>query len=566
VNLVARDTPLCLSHRTTERQLATHVSFDIQSFGAMCTSKQTEDTSSERKDQDSFETANNITKLSSDEIIRRLCDDIYPEAPALLLGSVALLGSSLANQMLPRLLGRLIDGKVNPAPAPTDFFSRFVVVKKTLHTIIDKVPRSVTGWSTLFLTVVANAPEAINQVSARVSSALGYLPLTMHAWTAAAQATLAHIPRIFNQWQSFLASTLFSYAVSSASSSYTMIGMVVIGGGIASCLRTVLLQRAEDSLIKRLQQRAFASILTTKSLQWFQTSTLHGRISKSDKQVDKEKSNGASIVGVSPGSISKVLNENVSIMARAMTSNVANLVRSLSSVVFSSYQMYTLDPALLAISAVVLPAVGFAAMTLRKAIQRLEVLQRERSTAAAAFVEERLVHFSLVKLANREQDEIDKYSATLDENFASSRSVAINQGALMGFLFVTTSSALILVVHVGVQAVVVGRMTSGQLTSFVTYSFLLGLGTSGVVKALAEINQGLTAADQYYRILDSDGNTNEAKGTQAQAVPCDLSLDVTSVDSVSLKHIQFKYDATNDLVLRDISMILRRGTVIGVVG
>jgi hypothetical protein len=56
-------------------------------------------------------------------------------------------------------------------------------------------------------------------------------------------------------------------------------------------------------------------------------------------------------------------------------------------------------------------------------------------------------------------------------------------GAFMGFMFASSSGALFMVFNAGGKAVAAGRTTPGELTSFATYTFLLGLGTSGIFEA-----------------------------------------------------------------------------------
>jgi len=63
----------------------------------------------------------------------------------------------------------------------------------------------------------------------------------------------------------------------------------------------------------------------------------------------------------------------------------------------------------------------------------------------------------------------------------------------MGFLFTATSGALVAVFHADGRSVGSGRMSHGYLKSFVAYTFLLGLGTSGVMRGLGDLGKGMSA-------------------------------------------------------------------------
>jgi len=369
---------------------------------------------------------------------------------------------------------------------------------------------------------------------------------------------------------------------------WATVGCVVLGGGLASFVRTVMLTRAEDSITTRLRKQAFAAVLMDRSMEWFETETM--AVNKNTKETSRPtdttttttttsaaETSAREIVrraGVSPGAIGTILNEDVAKLSKSLTTNIASLVRSTSAVVFSTSHMLRLDPALFGLSVAVVPVIGAAAMLLRKSMKRLALQQQDMVTAAASFVEERLLHIAVVKISNREAMEVQQYCEMQDESLALARRACVHAGMLMGFLFVASSGALLLVVNVGGKSVAAGKMTSGQLTSFATYSFLLGLGTSGIVKAASEFFQGLTSAERFYRLIDGSTSSSSSKN-ETTAVDDDskeeervaaVDVDIQAIDSVALQDVCFSYKSTGTEVLQNVSLELQRGKVIALVG
>jgi ABC-type multidrug transport system fused ATPase/permease subunit len=267
-----------------------------------------------------------LDKATRKDLVRRLWAETRQEWKSLTLGTLALIGSSVSNQALPRVMGMLLDRRDN---------ARIL----TRSSVWD-------GWT----------PGL--------------------AW-------------------------------------------VVVGGGLASCVRTVLLSRAEDQMAQRLRQRAFESLLMHRDVEWFQTESIQ------DKSSDISSDNGAAAIdaadvtthasnktktaesapliaanrnssnasfAMTPAAMATVLNEDVQHLSQVWTTNWANLVRSTSAMVLSTYNMLMLDPALLGLSFSVVPLVGAAAMVLRKALQRTTQRQRDLATQMASFVEERFTH------------------------------------------------------------------------------------------------------------------------------------------------------------------------------
>ena len=340
---------------------------------------------------------------------------------------------------------------------------------------------------------------------------------------------------------------------------------VVIGGGLASFLRTTMLNRAQDNIAKRLRMQLFGSLLTNRDMQWFvsggSSSSNSTQEAKEDSSSDDASSDATNSVSVSPGAIGSVLTEDITKASESVTTTFANILRSCSSCAFATYHMISLNPTLFGISVSVVPVVGAAAVVLNKFVKKQTAKQRECAEKAAAFAEERISHIQTVKLANREKSEVEEYTRLQEECVQIGRKVSSAKGTFMGFMFAATGGALYCVFNAGGRAVAEGRMTSGELTSFATYSFLLGLGTSGIFKALGESTQGLVSADRIYNLVDGPSDESDKKGSSKASC-----ADVDAVDSISLENVSFSYKGAEKSVLKNISLQLKRGKVVALVG
>jgi len=354
-------------------------------------------------------------------------------------------------------------------------------------------------------------------------------------------------------------------AINSTGSASQALAFVVIGGGFASFLRTTMLNRAQDNIAQRLRTKLFSAVLTNRDMEWF----VSGKDDNTTKDEDNketaegDKKQGVSTSSTSPGAIGSILTEDINKASESVTTTFANILRSCSSCGFATYHMLSLNPTLFGISVSVVPVVGAAAVVLNKFVKKATAKQRECAEKAASFAEERISQIETVKLSNREKDEVETYVKLQDECVELGRKVSSAKGTFMGFMFAASGSALYMVFSSGGKAVADGRMTSGELTSFATYSFLLGLGTSGVFKALGEATQGLVCADRVYKLMDGGESTDETtEESQTQK-----TSDATSVKSISLDNVSFSYKSSpNKPVLKDISMKVERGKVIALIG
>ncbi|EED93036.1 ABC transporter [Thalassiosira pseudonana CCMP1335] len=314
---------------------------------------------------------------------------------------------------------------------------------------------------------------------------------------------------------------------SNSTSASKILAVVVIGGGLASFLRTTMLNRAQDNIAKRLRTKLFGRDAAKK---------------------------GEASTSISPGAIGSVLTEDITKASESVSVTFANVIRSCSSCTFATYHMLSINPSLFGISVSIVPIVGAAAVVLNKFVKKATTKQRECAELAASFAEERINHIETVKLSNRENDEVEEYVRLQEECAQLGRKVSSAKGTFMGFMFAASGSALYMVFNAGGKAIADGRMTSGELTSFATYSFLLGLGTSGVFKALGERTQGLVCADRIYKLMD---------GTDATTT----SDKKRSVKSIAVEKVSFAYKNSPDKkVLSDVTLSLQRGKVVALVG
>lgn len=372
---------------------------------------------------------------------------------------------------------------------------------------------------------------------------------------------------------------------SGGKSTMSSLAVVVLGGGVASFLRTVCLNRAQDSIAARLRSQLFGALLIHRDLEFYQSSSssssggsesdeedgndeMSGDVKKAESEKQKKKDaslEDASAVATSPGAIGTVLADDVGKVSEILTTTLANTIRSACSVSFATLNMIRINPSLLGLSVSVVPLIGSAAVVLNKFVKKVTAKQSEVKAQAASFAEERISHIATVKTSCREADEVDQYDQLQLEAARLGRAVSLAKGTFMGFMFAASSGALFLVFQTGGKAVSAGRMTSGQLTSFATYTFLLGLGTSGIMKASSEMAQGIVCAGRMYSLIDGkDESENDA---ESKSVSGTGDIDPAAVDSITLDEVSFAYRSNpSKNVLNGVSLNIQRGKVIALLG
>jgi ABC-type multidrug transport system fused ATPase/permease subunit len=337
--------------------------------------------------------------------------------------------------------------------------------------------------------------------------------------------------------------------------------LVVLGGGLSSFLRTTMLNRAQDSIASRLRMQVFTKLMK-RNIEWYQTPTLTSASASSSGSNDERKN------GKSPAEIQSVLADDVNDVSETITTTVANIIRSCCSVIFATRNMMQINPHLLSISVGVVPVIGSAAVILNKFVKNIVKKQRDLSLQAEAFAAERVENVNMVKISSREEFEVEKYVMMQEKVVSLGKMASLAKGIFMGFMFSASSAALVMVFHAGGKDVSKGKLTHGELKSFATYTFMLGLGTSGVMKGIGKIMQGMVCADRVYNLLDDHDSSESAVADSSSDSKDEVhNINADDVSSISVSNLSFAYASNVEkTILKDVTLDIERGQVVILVG
>jgi ABC-type multidrug transport system fused ATPase/permease subunit len=364
--------------------------------------------------------------------------------------------------------------------------------------------------------------------------------------------------------------------------------LIVLGGGISSFLRTTMLNRAQDGIASSLRSQLFRTLLMDRDVEWYNLDSNSNKDEKVNKDQEEDTTNNlstdktekkdttasssssstSSSLSHSPAAIQSILTKDVETVASTITTTIANTFRSTCSILFATTNMFYINSNLLTMSLSIVPIIGSTAVILNKFVKQITCNYDSITQQAEVFATERLNHISTVKTSNREMDEIKDYEQMQSDARKLSRKSSLAKGLFMGFMFSSSSSALVLLFHLGGRSVRSGKMTFGELKTFATYTFMLGLGTSGLMKGLGQIAQGMVCAERIYNMMDANDEEHSKDTATTTAAAVDkVTVDHDSINTVSLSKVNFAYatDLSKE-ILKDITMSINRGQVVALAG
>jgi ATP-binding cassette subfamily B protein len=209
---------------------------------------------------------------------------------------------------------------------------------------------------------------------------------------------------------------------------------------------------------------------------------------------------------------------------------------------------------LAAIPVIVLPLYGFG-----RAVRRRSRMAQDTLADATAYASELLGAVRVLQAFTNEALARHRFGAAVERAFHAARDSIKARAILTAIAIFLVFASVVVVLWVGAQDVLAGRMTPGRLSQFVLYAVLAAAGLGQLSEVWGELSQASGAAERLFEIL----NLRPAivPPPRPTALPQPPRGEVTFAD------VRFSYPARpGSPVLDGVSFDLRQGEKLAIVG
>ncbi len=342
------------------------------------------------------------------------------------------------------------------------------------------------------------------------------------------------------------------------------------GGGVY--LRTLWLAKAGNSIVARLKQRLYASILRQDSSYLDQQTT---------------------------GDLLSRLTSDAQLLQGALTTQaVAGLRATVMSIGAGGMLVYT-SPLLALISCATLPPVFILTRHFSRRLKKRQEEVQEKLGEATSLAEQALNHTTTVKQSAAETFEAIRYRNGVADAHATAVDTAHMQAQLEASSHVAANAAILGVLGMGGSMVLENSITAGDLTGFVMYSLLMSGNLSSLTSIYGDMVRAMAASERVFELIDRPSKivssksldeqiqilssnddplvqieystTNKKLGTDDREV---VSLESDGAGSsssapasIEIKNLSFRYPSRPDVpVIDNLSLNIKPGSVVALVG
>jgi ATP-binding cassette, subfamily B, bacterial len=259
------------------------------------------------------------------------------------------------------------------------------------------------------------------------------------------------------------------------------------------------------------------------------------------------------------GEVTSRLTADTTQIKSAVGSSVSVALRNLVLFFGSAAMMVWTSPRLSGFVLGAIPVIILPLFASGRAVRRRSRLAQDTLADASAYASELLGAVRTLQAFTNERFATSHFGAAVERAFAAARDATKARGLLTAIAIFLVFSSVVVILWVGAQDVLAGRMTPGRLSQFVLYAVFAASGLGQLSETWGEISQASGAAERLAEILAVA--TDIAAPAQPQALP------VPARGEVAFDAVRFAYPTRpQTTVLNGVSFRVAPGEKVAIVG
>jgi ATP-binding cassette, subfamily B, bacterial len=221
--------------------------------------------------------------------------------------------------------------------------------------------------------------------------------------------------------------------------------------------------------------------------------------------------------------------------------------------------MAVTSPKLTGLAALVVPLVVLPAIVFGRKVRRLSRLTQDRIGDVGAQIDETLSGMRIVQAFTQEGAERKRFESRVSDAFAAAMHRIRARALFFACVFFAVFAAVGLVLWIGGNDLLTGRITAGQLTAFLFYAILAASSIGALAEFHSDLQRAAGAAERLLQLLQTEPRI------KAPAKP--KPLPQPPQGSLAFERVTFTYPARPDRsALYDFSLAVKPGETVALVG
>lgn len=307
---------------------------------------------------------------------------------------------------------------------------------------------------------------------------------------------------------------------------------VFLCGGAANAARVYLMQTSGQQIVRNLRASVFSSILR-QEVAFF----------------DKNRT----------GELINRLSADTAVVGRAITDNLSDGLRAVAQAAAGVSMMFYVSPSLAGFVLLIVPPMAALAVAYGRYLRSISKRTQDALAQATQLAEERISNMRTVRAFGKELSEVDIYTHKTDQVLNLAKKEAVLRAGFFGMTGLSGNIMILSVLYKGGLLMANQHMTVGELSSFLMYTFWVGISIAGLSTFYSELMKGFGAGSRLWELMD---RKPEFPLNEGLVLPADKLKGQLEFSDVS-----FCYPTRREApIFRNLSLLVPAGSVMAVVG
>ena len=259
------------------------------------------------------------------------------------------------------------------------------------------------------------------------------------------------------------------------------------------------------------------------------------------------------------GDVLARITTDTTVVQTVMTSTLSMAARNLLLLIGGVVMVVLSSPKMSLVVMVVVPLVVLPLIILGRRLRVTSRLAQDRLADVAVEAEETVNAIHTVQAFGRERYMRDKFDHAVQHSLDAGLARVKLRGVLSGILIFLVFSGISVILWIGGQDLMAGRISPGDLSSFIFYAFLVASSTGFLSELAGDLQRAAGAAERIAHLLD----TKAVMPQPASPQPLDLNSPV----ACRFDHVDFAYpSARSRPAVSGLDFTIAAGERVAIVG
>jgi len=308
--------------------------------------------------------------------------------------------------------------------------------------------------------------------------------------------------------------------------------LIAVALAFGSYLRTTMVNKIGEVVLADIRRAVFGHV-TNLSAYWFENNRT--------------------------GDVLARITTDTTIVQTVMTSTLSMAARNFLLLIGGVVMVVLSSPKMSLVVLVVVPLVVLPLIVLGRRLRQASRIAQDRLADVAVEAEETVSAIHTVQALGRESFMRGKFDRAVADSLDAGLARVRLRGVLSGILIFLVFSGISVILWIGGQDLMAGRISPGDLSSFIFYAFLVASSTGFLSELAGDLQRAAGAAERIAQLLATKATLPQAASPRA--------LDLDSSIACQFDNVEFAYpSAPKRPAIRGLSFEIAAGERVAIVG